>query len=98
MPAELDDESAFVVMTFRDAAGQFPLLLSDGRELIRRIGDLAPDPTEELNRRIQAAAAEHVPFLIERDDYPLLLAALQAQPQLDRVILRQLRGALASQN
>jgi hypothetical protein len=89
------DDPPFVIVRLRDGAEEFPLRARHGRELIRRLEDLLGHQPELVTRIIAARRGRYPQqFLAERDDEPVLLAALDAPPEMQAGRLADLREAL----
>jgi hypothetical protein len=88
------DDPPFAVFRLHDGAGEFPLRQRQGRELIRRLE--SGGGQQELVSRILAARRSRYPqqFDARPDDEPVVLAALDAPPELPAGRLADLRDAL----
>jgi hypothetical protein len=88
------DDPPFAVFRLHGGTSEFPLRQRQGRELIRRLEN--GGGRQELVSRILAARRSRYPqqFDAEVDDEPMLLAALDAPPELPAGRLAELRDAL----
>ena len=88
------DDPPFVNLRLRGEPREFPLRLRQGNDLIRRL-EGAPGRTELVTRIVAARAGPYPQvFVAEPEDEPLLLAALEAPPELAPGRLADLRDAL----
>ncbi len=92
------DDPPFVIMRLHSGPAEVPLRLRQGSELIRRLEN-QPGGRPELVARLFAARQGAYPqeFVAEPDDEPILLAALEAPPELPPGRLTELRDALSAQ-
>ncbi len=88
------DDPPFVIMRLRAAPEGIPLRLRQGNDLIRRLESLGGQ-TELVNRILTARGGPYPQeFAAEPEDEPVLLAALDAAPEVRPGRLAELRAAL----